>query len=174
MKHFIVISLVCMSIATLRAQAPQPQGTNPVTPQSMSSPAVTDPTMSQRLQTDFQSRNIDVGNQPVNWYNSTTGYYGTYSNNGQNFMTQYDKQGNFQQSYIQGDWNAGNVPPNLKSAFDNSPYKSQQVTGFWTPTDSTQQGYYLQTTGKNGATSNIWFDENGTLSTTPPAKKKPQ
>jgi hypothetical protein len=170
-----IIITACMAIAfASKGQTPpQPQGTNPVMPQSVSSPTAADPAMSQRLQSDFQSRNIDVGNQPVNWYNSMNGYYGTYSNNGQNFLTQYDKQGNFQQSYIQGNWNSNDVPTSLKSAYSNSPYKSQPVTGYWTSSDSTRLGYYLETKNPKGQPTGLWADENGTLSTTPPSVKKP-
>ncbi len=173
MKNFrlLILALVCVTIlptamAQVQPQPNAPQPGTPGTPQVLS-----DPSMTQRLNTDLSNRNSQLGNQSVNWfdYGNKNGYYGTYNVGQDAYMSTYDAQGNYVQTLKQGDWNNPDVPPSLKSAIEQSPYKNQTVTGYWEVSDPDRQGYYLELQDTVGRSSRVWSDQNGKLSPNPPS-----
>jgi hypothetical protein len=125
-----------------------------------------DATVSQRLDKDFDSRNADLSNAIVNWYSTDYGYYGTYSNNNQDYMIRYDKNGNYIETLTKKDWSK-DVPADLKNSYDKSSYKDGNVKGYWQVSDPNRKGYYLEVEGKDGKTSRVWADSNGQFSERP-------
>ena len=132
---------------------------------------LSDGTMSQRLGKDWSTRNPTMSTMPVEWYNSTDGYYGTYSNDNNQYMTRYDSKGNYIETMTKKDWN-NDVPSGLRSSFDKSDYKSQEVTSYWEVSDPNKKGYYMELTDSKGKMSRAWVDENGKFSKMP-YKSKP-
>jgi hypothetical protein len=165
---FLILTLACVTMMSASwAQNTQTSDN----PRSLS-----DPAMSNKLRTDLSTRNAQLGTNSVDWYDTGNGYYGTYSINNTQYMSRYDKQGNYIGSYEKGDWNAGDVPASIKSAYGNSMYKDQEVTAYWRSSDPDTKGYYMEVRDKQGKTSRVWADEQGKFSTTAPTRsaKKPQ
>ncbi len=96
--------------------------------------SLTDRTVSDRLHQDLYKRNANLKDQPISWFDMGEGYYGTYSSNNQNYMTRYDKEGNYIETMTKKEWN-DNVPSSVRTSFDGSPYKSQKVTSYWEVSD---------------------------------------
>lgn len=137
------------------------------TPQSQSSPRpLSDKTMSDRLQKDLSNRNSGVSNQQLNWFESNDGFYTNYSINNEEYMTRYDKQGNYIESMRKKVWN-DQVPANIRTSFDNSNYKSQKVSGYWELSDNNRKGYYMELKDDNGKMTKVWVDDKGKFSSTP-------
>lgn len=139
----------------------QPQTTLPQQPR-----ALTDAALSQRMQQDLTTRNTTLGNQPVQWFDSGYGYYGTYSLNNTNYMTRYDMQGNYVETLTKRQWNE-NASTALQTSFNQSVYKGQQVTGYWEVTDPIRKGYYLEVNDDKGRVSRIWADDKGKFTPVP-------
>lgn len=127
---------------------------------------LTDPTVSKRLATDWNTRNSKMKDVPVEWYNSNDGYYGRYSNESMDYMTRYDKKGNYVETMRKKDWNDG-VPSDLKSSFENSNYKTHKVSSYWEVSDPNRKGYYMELTDDQGKNSKVWVDEKNNFSTSP-------
>ncbi|HEY8937274.1 MAG TPA: hypothetical protein VIM65_18740 [Cyclobacteriaceae bacterium] len=158
-KYVSNIAAAMLLATTIYAQTPSAQ-TQPKDPTPLN-----DPTVSDRLDKDFDSRNANMSNAVVNWYSTDYGYYGTYSNNGQDYMTRYDKNGNYVETLNKKDWSS--VSPSLKSSFDKSPYKDQTVSSYWEVDDPSRKGYYLELSDKNGKTERVWADDKGQFSRKP-------
>src|SRR5690349_13759398 len=89
--------LTCTALVLLlqaQAQTPTQTPTQSQT-QNQEPRALSDKTMSDRLQKDVTTRNSSLGTTPVTWYDAGYGYYGTYSLNDQNYMVRYDRTGNY-------------------------------------------------------------------------------
>ena len=125
-----------------------------------------DPKTGSRLEKDFDSRNSNLSNATVNWYGTDYGYYGTYSNDGTDYMTRYDKNGNYVETLNKKDWST-DVSPEIKSSFDKSSYKDQSVTSYWESSDTDKKGYYIEVREKGGKTQRIWSDDKGQFSKKP-------
>ncbi len=124
---------------------------------------VSDKKMSERLQRDWSGRNSQHKDVAVSWYESNDGgVYGLYDADNQNYMSNYDAQGNYIQTYKKQDWN-NNVPTELKSSFDRSSYQSREVKNFWQATDGDQRGYYMELSDG----SRLWADDKGKISDVP-------
>ena len=132
---------------------------------------LSDKTMSDRLIKDLNSRNALTTNQPVMWWDSGNGYYGTYSVNNQNYMTRYDAQGNYTETLMKKEWN-NMVSASVVSAFNQSPYKTHQVTSYWEVSDLNRKGYYFELNDK-GTASKVWMSDQGKFSSTPITATKP-
>lgn len=135
--------------------------------------SLNDRTLSDRLQKDFYKRNSTFTDQPISWYGLGDDYYGTYSNNEQNYMARYDKQGNYVETMTEKEWN-DNVPASLKDSFESSPYKSQLVTSYWEVSDPERKGYYMELNDGEGKMSRVWANDQGEFTTMPyykPRKK---
>jgi hypothetical protein len=127
---------------------------------------LSDGVMSQRLDKDWSTRNPTMPAMPVEWYNSIDGYYGTYASDGNQYMTRYDSKGNYVETMTKKEWN-NEVPSGLKSSFDKSGYKSQEVTSYWEVSDPNRKGYYMELTNGKGKMSRAWADGNGKFSKNP-------
>jgi hypothetical protein len=157
---------ICFMLAGLISGAAFAQST-PSTSESKYEPrSLNDRTVSDRLQKDLYTRNSNIANQPITWYDMGDGYYGTYSSNNQNYMTRYDKKGSYIETMTKKEWN-DNVPESVKNSFNSSNYKGQQVTGFWEVTDTDRKGYYLELSDDKGKVSRVWANDKGELSTKP-------
>ena len=143
---------------------------------STTDPKLTDQAMSKRLSTDLTSRDSQIGNNPVSWYDGGNGYYATYTVGQDMYMARYDKKGQYIDTYTRSDWNSADANSMVKNYYGQSEYKDQEVTGFWT--SSNKKGYYLETKDNNGKTLRIYGDQSGKFSTMPPrgntAKSSPK
>jgi hypothetical protein len=88
--------------------------------------------------------------------------------NDQNYMVRYDRQGNYVESLTRREWN-DKVSPTTRTAFSNSTYKDQQVTGYWEVTDPGRKGSYFELSDKDGKRSRVWADDKGTFTPRPGA-----
>lgn len=127
---------------------------------------LSDKTVSGKLQKDLGSRNGQLANQPVSWYDAGYGYYGTYDIDGKSYMTRYDRQGNYVETLNRKEWDS-TVPSSSKTAFDNSEYNGQQVTGYWESTEPGRKGSYYELSDGTGKTSRVWADDQGAFSSQP-------
>ena len=127
---------------------------------------LTDRGMANTLRADFDSRNSTVPDIEVNWYNSDYGYYGTYSMGNQHYITRYDKDGNYIETFNKKDWTQ-NAPVVIKNSFNKSAFNNLKVVTYWEVTDSGRNGYYLELQDSNGKIINIWGDEKGRFSAVP-------
>lgn len=125
-----------------------------------------DKNVSDRLQKDLFNRNTTLNGQPVSWFDTGDGYYGTYSNNDENYMTRYDKNGKYVETMTKREWN-DNAPASLRSSFDASPYKSQEVKSYWEVSDPGKKGYYMEFNDDNGKLSRVWGNDKGEFSNKP-------
>lgn len=165
--YILGLSLLLTIAATGQSQpAPQPLPAQQTEPRSIS-----DATLGQRLQQDLNTRNTTLGNQPVQWFDSGYGYYGTYSQNNTNYMTRYDAQGNYLETLTRREWNS-NASPALQTSFNQSQYKGQKVSGYWEVTDPVRKGYYLEVNDDKGRVSRLWTDEQGKFTPTPANKQE--
>jgi hypothetical protein len=161
-KYVSNIAAAMLLASTVYAQTP----TSTSTSTSGDPTPLNDASVSQRLDKDFDTRNSNLSNANVNWYSTDYGYYGTYSDNGQDYMTRYDKNGKYVETLNKKDWSS-DVSPALKSSFDKSQYKDKTVTGYWEVNDPTKKGYYLELTDNNGKTERVWADDKGQFSRKP-------
>lgn len=161
----ILLFALIMNIGFAQTQPGQPQA------QQQDPRPLSDQTMSQRLLKDLNTRNAQSANQPVSWWDSGYGYYGTYTIDDMEYMTRYDRSGNYVETLTKKEWN--NSTP-IMSAYNQSQYKDQQVTGYWEVSDpSNRKGYYLEL-GDKGRTSRVWVNDQGKFSTTPSDPAKPR
>ncbi|MBL7856502.1 MAG: hypothetical protein JNM57_02345 [Cyclobacteriaceae bacterium] len=123
---------------------------------------LTDKTVGDNLSKDWGQRNPGTQNPSVQWYDAGDGYYGTYNTGSTPYMTFYDRDGSYVQTYKKGDWN--DVNSTLKSSFDGSTYKDQEVTGYWESSDPSKKGSYLEVKDDKGKSSRVWANEKGDLS----------
>ena len=130
--------------------------------------SVSDTELASRLSDDLRKKNPSLGDNSIYWFTMSNGYYGTYTIGDDNYMTFYSTKGVYVRSYRRGNWDEGNVPLELKSAFNKSKYKDQSVTGFWIISDPGVKGYYLEVQDKQGNVSKIYANENGKFSTKAP------
>ena len=160
MNCFICLVLTGLMSVTAFAQS---------TPENKSEPrSLNDRTVSDRLQKDLYKRNSKLTDKPISWYDTGDGYYGTYANDNQNYMTRYDRQGNYVETMTKKEWNA-NVPSSVKTSFEGSPYKSQRVTSYWEVSDANRKGYYMELNDEKGKMSRVWSNEKGEFTTDTPA-----
>lgn len=143
------------------------------TPQNQTSPRpLSDRTMSDMLQKDLSNRNTNLSNQQFSWFESNDGFYTNYSHDNADYMSRYDKQGNYVESMRKSNWDH-QVPAYLRTSFDNSPYKTQDVSGYWEVSDLDRKGYYMELSDDKGKMTKVWADDKGKFSTTP-YKGKPK
>jgi hypothetical protein len=85
--YFIVfIMLLSNTFAQTNPPVTNPPTVNP----SIQNPVqLSDPTLSQQLQSDLNSRNGQSGSQAASWFNTGSGYYGTYSLNNTDYLSRY-------------------------------------------------------------------------------------
>ena len=127
---------------------------------------VTDRGVIEGLRADFDKRNASTPDVEVNWFSSDYGYYGLYSINQRAYMTRYDKDANYMETFVRKEWN-DNVSSTIRNGFSKSLYQDQHVTGYWEVVDSDRNGCCLEVTSANGKTSKIWGDDKGRFSTEP-------
>jgi len=132
---------------------------------------VAEDTTHERIEKDLRKRNSITNDQRINWKDSGYGSLGTYSSNNEQYMARYDQDGKYVETLKKREWNS-NVPAKLRSAYDQSNYKSQKVTGYWEVTDPSRKGYYLELNDDQNGPSRIWVDEDGKFSTSPNTVKK--
>ncbi len=163
MKTAKYLSCIVLSVTLATAAFAQ------TTPEKQYPQKSSDKTVNDRLQKDWSKRNAKNLDQTVQWYELGDGYYGNYMNSDSEYVSYYDKKGTYVQSYKKGDW--GNVSPTLKSFYDNSEYKNQEVTGYWENSEANKKGYYLELKDDQDKMSRVWVDENGKFSKEMPMTK---
>lgn len=170
--HFV--SCLALSGITIVTYAQSQEQTTPTplpvqstgtTPQAQK--RVTDAMVSERLGKDLSTRASGIENQTISWYETNYGYTGNYAIGSAQYMARYDQQGNYVETLRRSNWNNSNVPATIINAYGQSPYKDQNVTGYWSVTDPNKTGYYLQLRNKTGATSSVWVDGQGKFTTAP-------
>jgi hypothetical protein len=167
-------SAAFLSMVFMSAGYAQISGNMNANTQEQSAPKkLTDPSMSQRLQSDLTGRNPLIGDSQVTWMDAGNGYVGTYSTNNVNYMTNYDKDGTYMGSYRKAQWDT-EVPSSIRTSFEQSSYKGQNVTGYWESADPAMKGYYLEIDNGKGRTSKVWADDKGKFSTAQPSTYKPK
>jgi hypothetical protein len=162
--YFNCILMFALMFNVATAQTQQPTNQQPTTQRDPR--IVTDQATSDRLLKDLNNRNAMTMNQPISWYDAGYGYYGTYMIDSTNYMTRYDRSGNFVETLEKKEWNSS-VPSSVMSAFNSSPYKGQEVTSYYEVSEPARKGYYLELNDK-GRTNRVWLDEQGKFSTQPP------
>ena len=135
-------------------------------PQENKSTSIIDPAMKSQISKDWNTRNSKLANQRVDWYDSKDGYYGMYSDDSSNYMTRYDKKGTYVQTLTKKEWNES-VPTEVRSYFDQSNFRSQEVKSYWEVSDPNKKGYYLELSDKNGRVTKLWGDEKGKFTADP-------
>ncbi len=130
-----------------------------------------DKSASERLQKDWKKRNSTIQNQPVQWFDLGEGFYGSYTNDNTKYMALYDEDGNYVQTFRKTDWNNVPATASIKSSYDLSNYKSQEVSSFWEVSDPNMKGYYFEIADDKGKVSHVWANETGEFSTTVPKAK---
>jgi hypothetical protein len=143
----LLLSILMTSVAYAQDAYPRP---------------LTDKTVGDNLSKDWGQRNPGTENPGVQWFDVGDGYYGTYNTGTTPYMTFYDRDGAFVQTYKKGDWNS--VASKVKSSYDGSAYKNQEVTGYWESSDPSKKGYYLEVKDDNGKSSRVWANEKGEMS----------
>jgi len=119
----------------------------------------------------LRKRNSISNDQRIDWKDSGYGYVASYSKNNEQYMARYDQDGKYVETLTKKEWN-DNAPAKLRSAYDQSNYKSQQVTAYWEVTDPSRKGYYLELNDDQNRPSRVWVDEDGKFSTSPNTVKK--
>ncbi|HEY8937294.1 MAG TPA: hypothetical protein VIM65_18840 [Cyclobacteriaceae bacterium] len=127
---------------------------------------VTDRGVIDALRTDFDKRNSLTPDVDVNWFSSEYGYYGLYSIDQKTYMTRYDKDVNYLETFVRKEWDE-NVPSSIRNSFNKSPYQDQHVTGYWEVIDLGRNGCCLELMSSDGKSSRIWGDDKGRFSTEP-------
>jgi len=130
-----------------------------------------DTTGNQQMERDLRKRNSISNDQRIDWKDSGYGYVASYSKNNEQYMARYDQDGKYVETLTKKEWN-DNAPAKLRSAYDQSNYKSQQVTAYWEVTDPSRKGYYLELNDDQNRPSRVWVDEDGKFSTSPNTVKK--
>jgi hypothetical protein len=130
-----------------------------------------DKATSERLQKDWKKRNATIQSQSVQWFEIGDGYYGSYTQDNNKYMTLYDLDGNYIKTYKKVDWSTVPATASIKSTYDLSNYKSQKVTSYWEATDPDLKGYYFEITDDQGKVSRVWANETGEFSTVVPKPK---
>lgn len=160
-SSILMLALIA-NVALAQTQPQQSQQQNPQEPKTLS-----DRTMSQRMSADLNNRNAKVGNNPVAWYDAGYGYYGTYTIDSMQYMTLYDRKGNYMQTLTKKEWGNSQIPPTVTSAFNQSEYKDQNVDGYWEVNDFGKKGYYLELSDNQGKKSRVFMNDQGKFSTSP-------
>jgi len=130
-----------------------------------------DKATSDQLQKDWKKRNSSIQDQPVQWFDLGDGYYGAYSNENIKYMSLYDENGKYVQTYKKIDWSTVPATASIRSSYDLSPYKTQKVTGYWEISDPLVKGYYFELVDEHGKVSHIWANEKSEFSTFVPKDK---
>jgi hypothetical protein len=161
--YYFSCLLVSTTITISASAQTETEPLEKVQPRSLSE---SDRTVTQRLQKDLNTRNSKTTNQPISWFDSGDGYYGTYSADNQNYMTRYDSRGAYIETMRREEWNK-TAPASLKSSFDNSAYKAQEVTNYWAVLDPNRRSYYIELNNSEGRMTKVWVDDKGVFTTTP-------
>lgn len=157
----------CSALALCAIFAASTVGHTQITPVDKNAPRkLTDSTMSERLALDWNTRNSKLKDQSVDWFDSNDGYFGTYTIDSIDYMTRYDKEGNYIETMNRKEWDEM-IPRGVKSAFDNSMYKTQEVTSYWEVSDPFRKGYYMELKDNENRVTRVWADENGRFTTKP-------
>ncbi len=161
-----VTAILCCTTDAFSQSQPQDQSSSAGSRQKQRR-ELSDPNMKSKLQSDVTSRNADVGNSSVQWWDTGNGYSGTYSKDNSDYMVAYDQRGNYIGTFKKAEWN-DQVPQDVRSSFDKSKYSNQQVSSYWTSEDPGNTNYYMELKDNSGKNSDVWGDGNGQLSTMAP------
>jgi len=126
---------------------------------------LSDKGMSERLAKDLNSRNAITMSQPISWWSTDYGFYGTYMVDSMDYLTRYDKQGKYLETLTRKVWN-NSVPVPVANAFNQSQFKNVPVIEYWEVTDPNRKGYLLKL-NDNGKEQRLWINDQGKLSTKP-------
>lgn len=163
--RYLICVLICAFMIDTTSAQTQVIQIDEVKPEILGDAVVSD-----RLEKDWKKRNPKIQTETVVWYELLEGFYGTYTSNNQNYMAIYDLEGNYIQTMIKAKWN-NTVPNPLRSSFDLSNYKMQEVTSFWEVSGAGKKSYYIELKDNDGTVSRVWANEKGDFSAIPPLGK---
>ena len=155
----LALSLLLTTILGAQTVIKKPLGKN----QFASMP---DNDMNQQLIKQLSDRIPETKNETVAWAGTDYGYVATYSVDNIEYMTVYDRSGNYVETFSKQAWD-DRVPDVIKMEFDNSAYNAYAVNRFWEGIHTNNKHYYLEMLDKNGSSKNAWCDENGRFSDIP-------
>ena len=159
----LALSLLLTTILGAQTVIKKPLGKN----QFASMP---DNDMNQQLIKQLSDRIPETRNEIVAWTATDYGYVATFSVDNIEYMTVYDRSGNYVETFSKQAWD-DRVPDVIKMEFDNSAYNTYTVNRFWEGIHTNNKHYYLEMLDKNGSSKNAWCDENGRFSDIPFVKK---
>lgn len=132
---------------------------------------MSDKEMNDKLVKDVNNRHPETAKSVIIWDNNEYGYDGTYSVNNMNYMIRYDKNGKYIETLTKRNWD-NTVPSNIRSSYDNSPYKSYKIDSYWEVNDPDRKSYYMHLKDKDGKSQKVWMDDQGKLYEKPNHDKK--
>jgi hypothetical protein len=171
MKKIINYFIYAVAVSGLSQVASAQELTFNEKAQNRNSLLAIDSTRKQRMETDLNKRNLMTNTGPVTWKESDYGYNGTYSSDYVQYMALYDRDGKYVETLAKKEWNKS-APQKLRSSYEQSQYKSQEVTGYWETTDPGRKGYYLEFKDDTNNPAGIWVNEDGGFSTWPSKKSE--
>lgn len=156
----IALPLLLTTVLSAQTAAKKTAGKNQI------GKGMPDNAMNQRLVKQLADKIPETITEVVAWVGTDYVYSATYSVDNIEYMTLYDRSGNYVETFSNQAWD-DRVPDVLKMEFDNSPYNTYAVNRFWEGTGTSDKHYYLEMLDKNGSSKNAWCDENGKFSETP-------
>ena len=155
----LALSLLLTTILGAQTVIKKPSGKN----QFANMP---DNEMNQQLIKQLSDRIPETRNETIAWTGTDYGYVATFSVDNIEYMTVYDRSGNYVETFSKQAWD-DRVPDVIKMEFDNSAYNTYTVHRFWEGIHTNNKHYYLEMLDKNGSSKNAWCDENGRFSDIP-------
>ena len=128
--------------------------------------SVTVADINQRMMKSLSDHYPETVNGKVTWANTGFGYSATYFIDNVANLTQYNKSGDFLETFTKQAWD-DRVPEIIKMEFGSSAYNTFTVIVFWEGTSDSNRHYYLEMMDKNSVSKNAWCDDNGKFSETP-------
>jgi len=158
----VVVSVIMVNITLAQNQVIKIDNAKPE--------IIEDAALSQRLEKDCKKRNPKMKNETVVWYELNNGFYGIYDHNNQSYMVLYGQNGNYIQTIIKTPWNK-KIDPVIRSSFELSTYKMQEVVSYWKASGSGKKVYYIELKDAEGNVSRLWANEKGDFSNSMPQTK---
>ncbi len=128
--------------------------------------ATTAEVTSQAMISDLNAKFPDTKGSKIFWEPGPYGYKAVYTLSNLDYMTWYDKDGNYLETLLKTDWD-DRVPAILKMELDGSDFNTCTVLKYWVSVNTRNDSYFLELTDRDGKSQNVWADENGKLSKIP-------
>jgi hypothetical protein len=153
MRYFSYMLMLTLLVSTMYAQNPVKDQDKSASPKEVSA---------KKLKAAYHPRKIS-------WWDSGNGFICKYNIESTNYITRFDKQGNYVETLKQEMWNDSSA---LRPFFQQSEYKLQRVISYWEVSDADKKGYYLEMSDSKNQVSSVWVDELGKFSIIPTVKPR--